>query len=135
MLTAARSSSSRRTSKSRRPCRSTRRLWSQAAAAVAPVSSETKVVLGGGKEYTVVEAMRTHCSRQSRCSHCSHHRGGPTAPTARRSRHSHCSTEARGDPATTSYRVYLDGHRRAGPDLSLTGPDLGSDFFIFEKRF
>jgi hypothetical protein len=77
--------------------------------------------------------MRPHCSRQSRRSHCFHHRGGLTALTARRLRHSHCSTEARGDPATASDRVYLNGHRGAGPDLGLTGPDLGSDFFYFLK--
>jgi hypothetical protein len=59
-------------------------------------------VLGGGKEYATVEAMRPHCSRQSRHSHCSCRRGGSTAPTARRSRLSHCSTEVRGDPATAS---------------------------------
>jgi hypothetical protein len=61
-----------------------------------------EVVLSGGKEYAAVEAMRPHCSRQSRRSHCSRRRGGPTAPTARRSRLSHYSTEARGDPATAS---------------------------------
>jgi hypothetical protein len=79
-------------------------LRSQAAATVAPVSSETEVVLGGGKEYTTVEVTRPHCSRQSRCSHCFRRRGGSTAPTVRWSRRSHCSTEARaaarGDPAT-----------------------------------
>jgi hypothetical protein len=54
--------------------RSTQRLWSQAAAVAAPVSSEMEVMLGGGKEYTAVEAKRPHCShysRQSRHSHCS----------------------------------------------------------------
>jgi hypothetical protein len=60
--------------------RSTQRLWSQAAAVAAPVSSEMEVMLGGGKEYTAVEATRPHCShysRQSRRSHCSRRRGGP----------------------------------------------------------
>jgi hypothetical protein len=41
----------------------------------APISSETEVMLGGGKEYAAIEAMRPHCShysRQSRHSHCSH---------------------------------------------------------------
>jgi hypothetical protein len=50
-------------------------LRSQVAAVAALVSSEIEVVLGGGKEYAVVEAveaMRPHCSRQSRRSHCSH---------------------------------------------------------------
>jgi hypothetical protein len=108
-LTAAHSSSSRRTSRSGRPCRSTRRLQSQAAAATAPVSSEMEVVLGGGKEYATVEVARPHCSRQSRCSHCSCHRGGPTALTARRSRRSHCSTEARGG--------LRGGPRRSGNDV------------------
>jgi hypothetical protein len=138
-LTPTRSSSSQRTSRSGRPCRSTRLLRSQAAAMVAPVSSETEVVLGGGKEYTAVEVTRPHCSRQSRRSHCFRRRGGPTAPTVRRSRRSHYSTEARaaarGDPATAFDHVYLDGRRRAGPDLGPTCPDLGSNFFYLKKRF
>jgi hypothetical protein len=89
------SSSSWRTSRSRRPCQSTWRLRSQAVAAAALVSSEMEVVLGGGKEYTAVEAVEamrphcSHCSRQSRCSHCSNYDaveelplldGGPRRP-------------------------------------------------------
>jgi hypothetical protein len=72
------------------------------------------VVLGGDKEYTSVEAMRPHYSRQSRRSHCSRHRGGPTAPTARRSRLSHCSTEAQEDPATTSTSTGVSEQGRSG---------------------
>jgi hypothetical protein len=33
----------------------------------------------------------------------------------------------------SSNNVYLNGRRRAGPDLGPTCPDLGSDFFIFEN--
>jgi hypothetical protein len=88
--------------------------------AAAPVSSETEVVLGGGKEYAVVEVTRR--------SHCSHHRGGHTAPTVRRSRRSHCSMEARGDPATASDRVYLDGIGEQGPIWALI-------FLFLKKRF
>jgi hypothetical protein len=50
-LTVARSSSSWSTSKSGRSCRSTRQLRSQAAAAVAPVSSETEVVISGSTRW------------------------------------------------------------------------------------
>jgi hypothetical protein len=110
--------------------------------AAAPVSSKTEVVLDGGKEYAAIEAVEatrphcSHCWRQSRRSHCSCRRGGPTAPTARRSRQSHCSTEAcaaaRGDPTTASNRVYLDGRRQTGPDLSPTCSGLR--FFLFLKN-
>jgi hypothetical protein len=148
-LTVVRSSSSQRMSRSRWPRQSTRRLWSQAVAVAALVSSKTEVVLDGGKEYTAVEAVEamrphcSHCSRQSRRSHCSRRRGGPTALTAMRSRCSHCSTEARGGPrggprrSGNSVRPRLP--RRASVSMARSEPNVPKSrlrfFFIFEKRF
>jgi hypothetical protein len=76
----------------------------------APVSSEMEMVLGGGKEYAMIEAVGVMRPEEARAA-------------------------ARGDRATASDRVYLDGRRRAGLNLGPTCPNLGSDFFIFEKRF
>jgi hypothetical protein len=70
------------------------------------------VVLGGGKEYAAVEAMRPHCSNCATVE---------TLPLLD------------GDPRRSGNSVYLDGRRRAGPDLGPTCPDLGSDFFYFSK--
>jgi hypothetical protein len=70
------------------------------------------VVLGGDKEYATVEAMRPHCSNCAMVETLPLLDGGP-----RRSGNS----------------VYLDGRRRAGPDLGPTCPDLGSGFFLFLK--
>jgi hypothetical protein len=52
----------------------------------APVSSEMEMVLGGGKEYTTVEAVGVMRPEEARAA-------------------------ARGDRATASDRVYLDGRR------------------------
>jgi hypothetical protein len=57
------------------------------------------VVLGGGKEYAVVEAMRPHCSRQSRRSHCSNCVMVETLPLLD------------GGPRRSGNNVYLDGRR------------------------
>jgi hypothetical protein len=70
------------------------------------------VVLGGGKEYTAVEVMRPY--------------------------YSNCATVETlplldGGPRRSDNSVYLDGRRRAGPDLGPTCPYLGSDFFLFLK--
>jgi hypothetical protein len=70
------------------------------------------VVLGGGKEYATVEAMRPHCSNYATVETLPLLDGG-----SRRSGNS----------------VYLDGCRRAGPDLGPMCPDLGFDFFLFLK--
>jgi hypothetical protein len=68
------------------------------------------VVLGGGKEYAAVEAMRPHCSNCMTVE---------TLPLLD------------GGPRISGNNVYLDGRRRAGPDLGPTCPDLGSDFIFF----
>jgi hypothetical protein len=74
----------------------------------APVSSETEMVLGGGKKYVTVEAVEVMRPEEARAA-------------------------ARGDLATASDRIYLNRRRRAGLNLGPTCPNLGSDFFIFEK--
>jgi hypothetical protein len=57
-------------------------------------------------------------------------------PSPRRPHCSNCATVEtlplldRG-PRRSGNNVYLDGHRRAGPDLRPTCPDLSSDFFYF----
>jgi hypothetical protein len=106
--------------------------------AVAPVSSDgggSSLKRDGGgaqrrKEYATIEAMRPHCSRQSRRSHCS--------PSPRRPHCSNCATVETlplldGGLRRSDNSVYLDGRRRAGPDLGPTCPDLSSDFFLFLK--
>jgi hypothetical protein len=62
-------------------------------------------VLGGGKEYAAVKAMGPHCSNCVTVE---------TLPLLD------------GGPRRSGNNVYLDGRRRAGPDLS-------SDFFLFLK--
>jgi hypothetical protein len=71
------------------------------------------VVLGGGKEYAAVEAMRPHCSNCAMVE---------TLPLLD------------GGLRRFGNSVYLDGRRRAEPDLGSTCLDLCSDFF-FENRF
>jgi hypothetical protein len=119
-LMVARSSSSQRTSRSRWPCRSTRRLRSQPAAG-----------------WLRSQARQRWCSSAARSMWQSRRRG-PTAPTARGSRGAltalvteeapllqlcggrgapttrrspeEARAVARGDPPTMFDRVYLDGH-------------------------
>jgi hypothetical protein len=60
----------------------------------------------------------------------------PLLPLPRRPHCSNCVTVETlplldGGPRRSSNSVYLNGHRRAGPDLRPTCPDLGSDFFYF----
>jgi hypothetical protein len=60
----------------------------------------------------------------------------PLLPSPRRPHCSNCVTIEtlpllNGGPRRSGNSVYLDGHRRAGPDLGPTCPDLGSDFFFF----
>jgi hypothetical protein len=64
----------------------------------------------------------------------------PLLPSPRRPHCSNCVTVETlplldGGPRRSGNSVYLDGRRRAAPDLGPTCPDLGSDFFIFENRF
>jgi hypothetical protein len=63
----------------------------------------------------------------------------PLLPSPRRPHCSNCATVETlplldGGLKRSGNSVYLDGRRRAGPDLGPTCPDLGSDFF-FENRF
>jgi hypothetical protein len=60
-------------------------------------------------------------------------------PSPRRPHCSNCVTVEtlpllNGGLRRSGNNVYIDGRRRAGPDLGPTCPDLGSDFF-FENRF
>jgi hypothetical protein len=62
----------------------------------------------------------------------------PLLPSPRRPHCSNCVTIKTlplldGSPRRSGNSVYLDGRRRAGPDLGPTCPDLGSDFFLFLK--
>jgi hypothetical protein len=100
--------------------------------AVAPVSSETEVVLGGGKENTAVEAMRPLFEAVEAL---------PLLPSPKRPHCSNCTAvEALplldGGLRRSGNNVrphLLDGCRQAGLDLGPTCSDLGFNFFIFKK--
>jgi hypothetical protein len=60
----------------------------------------------------------------------------PLLPSPRRPHYSNCAMVDTlplfdGGPRRSGNSVYLDGRRRAGPDLGPTCPYLGSDFFYF----
>jgi hypothetical protein len=60
----------------------------------------------------------------------------PLLPSPRRPHCSNCVTDETlplldGGPRRSGSSVYLNGCRRAGPDLGPTCPDLDSDFFYF----
>jgi hypothetical protein len=122
-LTTARSSSSRRTSKSGRPCRSTRWFRSQAGGSD---GSSLKRDGGGARRWQGV------CGRAVEAL--------PLLPSPRRPHCSNCATVKTlplldGGPRRSGNRVYLNGRWRARPDLRPTCLDLGSDFLFLKNDF